>query len=224
MSLYLTRLRKRRAPDLETVGRLLDPNEPGRRMDADHRLLWSLFAGAPDARRDFLWRAEGRDRLLVLSQRPPGHSPFFEPPETRSYAPDLAVGDQLAFALRANATRDRAGAKRKNRRVDVVMDALHAIPPEERAACRADLTREAAEGWLTRQGIRNGFAPIEVSVQSYDTLTLPRQGRGGAPRFGVLDMMGRLEVTDPSAFLTQLAMGFGRAKAFGCGLMLIRRA
>ena len=28
---------------------------------------------------------------------------------------------------------------------------------------------------------------------------------------------------DPGAFLVALAAGFGRAKAFGCGLMLIRR-
>jgi len=37
-------------------------------------------------------------------------------------------------------------------------------------------------------------------------------------------MTGALEIADPAAFLARLAQGFGRAKAFGCGLMLIRRA
>ena len=41
--------------------------------------------------------------------------------------------------------------------------------------------------------------------------------------FGVMDFSGMLEVKDPARFLTQLAQGFGRARAFGCGLMLIRR-
>jgi len=48
--------------------------------------------------------------------------------------------------------------------------------------------------------------------------------RGTAPmRIGVLDYEGILEITDPAAFTTAIARGFGRAKAFGCGLMLIRR-
>jgi CRISPR system Cascade subunit CasE len=30
-------------------------------------------------------------------------------------------------------------------------------------------------------------------------------------------------VKEPDRFLAKLAQGFGRARAFGCGLMLIRR-
>jgi CRISPR system Cascade subunit CasE len=41
--------------------------------------------------------------------------------------------------------------------------------------------------------------------------------------FGVLDISGVLEVRDPARFLARLIQGFGRARAFGCGLMLIRR-
>jgi CRISPR system Cascade subunit CasE len=33
-----------------------------------------------------------------------------------------------------------------------------------------------------------------------------------------------LQVTDPAAFLAKVASGFGPQKAFGCGLMLLRRA
>jgi CRISPR system Cascade subunit CasE len=59
-------------------------------------------------------------------------------------------------------------------------------------------------------------------MDGYDRVAMPRQN-GGAAVFGVLDMSGALEVTDPERFLTKLAQGFGRGKAFGCGLMLIRR-
>jgi CRISPR system Cascade subunit CasE len=39
----------------------------------------------------------------------------------------------------------------------------------------------------------------------------------------VLDINGVLTVKDPERFLVALASGFGRARAFGYGLMLIRR-
>ena len=58
-------------------------------------------------------------------------------------------------------------------------------------------------------------------VDSYQALRVdPRRGM----TIGVLDYEGELEVREPSAFLLAIRDGFGRAKAFGCGLMMIRRA
>lgn len=224
MTLYLSRLRLARDPSSRALSGLLDPDDENLRLDAHHRLLWSAFAGDPEARRDFLWRADGRGRFLVLSTRTPAASPFFEPPEIQTFAPALAPGDGLVFRLRVNATRDRAGATHQ-RRVDVVMDALHGIAPEERAARRPELTQTAASGWLAAQGARNGFEPDTVVVEDYAVRDVPSGSgrRRGRPRFGVLDLSGRLTVADPEAFLARLGAGFGRARAFGCGLMLIRR-
>jgi CRISPR system Cascade subunit CasE len=39
-----------------------------------------------------------------------------------------------------------------------------------------------------------------------------------------VDISGVIEVREPDRFLSALARGFGRARAHGCGLMLIRRA
>jgi CRISPR system Cascade subunit CasE len=39
---------------------------------------------------------------------------------------------------------------------------------------------------------------------------------------GVLDLEGELVVREPETFLTGVAAGLGRAKAFGCGWMLLR--
>jgi len=47
--------------------------------------------------------------------------------------------------------------------------------------------------------------------------------QAGGPVFGSLDISGVLEVRDPAVFLGNLSKGFGRARAFGRGLMLIRR-
>lgn len=235
MTLWLSRVRIARGADLDALRPLLDPGalhpgamdgiQLGLRTDAHHRLIWTLFADVPDRRRDFLWRDEGQGRFTLLSQRPPSPSRVFDPPEVKPFAPALLAGDRLAFALRVNATRDRAGATR-DRRVDVVMDALRAVPSGERAAQRMAAAQGAAADWLTAQGARSGFALQRVEAGDYSVAALPghRGPRKGQPQFGILDLSGLIEVTDPAAFLARLAAGFGRAKAFGCGLMLIRRA
>lgn len=222
MTLYLSRLRLSRTASAKALDAILNPAEPGPRLDAHHRLLWAAFADSPDRRRDFLWREERAGEFLTLSARPPAPSDLFEAAEVKDFAPRLGTGDRLAFALRANATRDRKDVGR----VDVVMDALHAVPKGSRAPERAALAQREGAAWLTRQGEITGFRLIGVEVGDYSVAALPgyRGKRMGQPQFGILDMTGTLEVTDPAAFLARLAQGFGRAKAFGCGLMLIRRA
>lgn len=41
-------------------------------------------------------------------------------------------------------------------------------------------------------------------------------------KIGVLDFDGVIDVVDPERFREAIGEGFGRAKAFGCGLMLLR--
>lgn len=232
MTLYLSRLTLSRAPSVDALKQLLDPNERGRAADAHHRLLWSAFAGDPNADRDFLWRAEGNGRFFVLSQRRPADSPFFETPEVKEFTPALAVGDCLDFVLRANATRTRktgqmtASGKERRKHDDVVMHAIRDLPKGERAEARMNAATEAARIWLQGQGERGGFHAQSADVADYSVVALPdhRGPRKGQPQFGVLDMSGTLRVDDPALFLERIAQGFGRAKSFGHGLMMIRRA
>jgi CRISPR system Cascade subunit CasE len=42
-------------------------------------------------------------------------------------------------------------------------------------------------------------------------------------RFSAVDFSGELLVTDPKLFQQALFDGLGHAKAFGCGLLLVRR-
>lgn len=224
MTLFLSRLEINRDPQMAALGGLLDPKSD-QKLDAHHKLIWTAFAGDPAATRDFLWREERRGVFLVLSPRPPADSPVFGRMDVKEFAPDLRAGDQLAFSLRANATRTvktgetTRGGKERKRHIDLVMDAL----PESgaRAAARLTVAENVAQAWLARQGTRSGFQPEAVAVEDY---AVRRFYRGAVVTFGVMDMQGTLTVTDPGAILPALARGFGRAKAFGCGLMLIRRA
>jgi CRISPR system Cascade subunit CasE len=128
------------------------------------------------------------------------------------------------------------------------MDALYTLPPNERASARHGLLNGVAHAWLARQGERHGFAldalrgPARAGsglddddhdgpargavfrVAGYRVLRVDRGRRSDRLQVGVLDTEGVLTVRDPASFLAAVGAGFGRAKAFGCGLMLVRRA
>jgi len=48
-------------------------------------------------------------------------------------------------------------------------------------------------------------------------------GKRDQLRFSTVDFSGELVVTDTERFANALLGGVGRAKAFGCGLLLVRR-
>ena len=250
--LYFSRVRLKRDASTRALIPLLIAGDSS--PHPGHRLVWSLFADDAGRRRDFLWReTERRGAFFVLSRRWPrdAHN-LFEIAEPKPFAPDLAPGDRLRFSLRANPVvrRRKPGGKRRSAKHDVVMDALRRAdaPTPARAEARFEaMSREgphnlraspsvsgrrfeamSREGlaWLGRQGAAAGFAVAagEVKIDGYSQHRIPR--RGGEPdmRFSTLDFDGLLEVRDPAAFREGVARGFGAAKAFGCGLMLIRRA
>ncbi len=235
LHLSRARLRASHGETLSAIAPILMPFDAGARIGHAHRLVWLLFQNEPDQARDFLWREEGHGRYLILSRQPPSDPSGLFDLDTKDFAPHLATGDQLGFALRANAVVARKGARdggdkesrERGKRVDVVMDALHEVPKTQRSARRAELTDKAAREWLDEQGARSGFRVLSLAVKSYeriDVADLARPGRRNRAGIAVLDLEGTLMVADPDAFVEKLARGFGSAKAFGCGLMLIRRA
>jgi len=51
-----------------------------------------------------------------------------------------------------------------------------------------------------------------------------KKRKGADIRFSSLDYEGVLKVTDLDLFNQTLRRGMGKSKAFGCGLMMVRRA
>ena len=223
--MFLTRARLRRDRGLEPLAAVLLPQGGDARVDIGHRLVWTLFGDTADRRRDFLWREQEPGVFLLLSARAPeDRAGLFALDPPKPFAPLLATGDRLTFLLRANAVVARSsGPDIRGKRQDVVADALARLPVAERAERRREVLGEAANGWLARQGAAGGFRPVgEVAVEGDEWRRIRREGNKPIT-FNVLDFAGQLEVTEPDQFLPALARGFGRAKAFGCGLMLIRR-
>lgn len=123
---------------------------------------------------------------------------------------------------------------RKRTRHDVVMDAKQRmgwkdLPPDERPSL-ARLAYEAGSCWLREKEARLGYL-IEANrlrVDGHFVHCLKgRRDEKGICRgiaLSTLDFEGELSVADPEIFLPALLNGIGPAKAFGCGLLLVRRA
>lgn len=235
---YLSRARLRPDIDGPTLARALLAHDPNANVAAAHRLVWALFADGPDRRRDFLWRAEtpgsvATTTFYLLSERPPeDRLGIFELDPPKRFTPNLKPGDRLRFALRANPVVTRKDPRGLARRHDVVMDWLrrNGIGPGARALHRRDAVEAAAVAWLEAQGERYGFVlarrpdgtPV-LRADGYEQHVLPRE-RARPATFSVLELEGELVVGEPDRFLEAVARGFGKARAWGCGLMLIRRA
>lgn len=222
-SAWLSRVEVRTDAGLSAIGPLLMPANASARVGASHRLIWSLFGDAADRARDFLWREDAMGRFMVLSRRAPDtQSPILRV-ESRPFELVLAAGERLRFMLRANPTVAPRGEGA--RRSDIVMHALYKLPATtSRAAERAAIAQRVGVQWLQRIGTRSGFE-VEahaVEVDGYAVHALPRPG-ADPMQFATLDFQGTLTVADPACFVECVLNGFGRARGFGCGLMLIRR-
>jgi CRISPR system Cascade subunit CasE len=201
---------------------------------ADHQWLWELFPAPAGTARDFLFRRQevhGMPRYYVVSSRKPNAEQRAWQVQTRDYAPDIAAGTRLHFDLRANPT-VRHGRDGKSTRHDVVMEAKRQMLATRSLTRWADWTdgerpslysvvQQSCSAWLARRSEPLGFAVDRDSlvVESYEQLD-DRSGR--RLQFTTVDFNGQLTVIDPLAFASALMDGIGPAKAFGCGLLLIR--
>ena len=227
--LYLSRARLRRDASVNAIAPLLlgRKGRGGATQQPGHHLMWSLFADGPGRQRDFLWREMESGLYFILSaRRPEDQHGLFELAEPKPFTLALAPGDRLGFALRANPViRRRDPEWRRSKKHDIVMDTLrHA--GGDRADKRLTAVREQGFAWLERQGNKSGFEvqPDCVRIDGYEQHRVGRKGSAHAMEFSAIDFEGLLTVRDPAAILRAIARGFGASKAYGCGLMLIRRA
>lgn len=196
---------------------------------AAHQLLWQLFSLQQD--RNFLFREEmeasGFPVFYALSETlPQADTPVFTI-QTKPFKPQLQAGDRLAYKLRANPTVAKKNAQGKGSRHDVLMNAKRDAKSRGVASSEqlSELMYAAAKGWLAddrRQqnwGFTLDFLPDACSYFQHKS----QKANGREIQYSSVDYQGVLTVTDTTRFLQQHAQGFGRAKAFGCGLMMLRR-
>lgn len=200
---------------------------------AEHQWLWRFFPAPAGTQRDFLFRRmdlHGLPRFYVVSKRPPESTNGAWRIQTQDYLPKLKGGTCLRFDLRANpvVSQMRDG---KAKRDDVVMHEKKRLL-HERGLLRwqdwqaddkpglHDLVQASCSAWLRSRAARLGFAvdDASLSIDGYQRNT----ERRGELRFSTVDFGGILTIVDSDAFHKALVHGIGPAKAFGCGLLLVR--
>ena len=175
----------------------------------------------------------GLPRFYVVSDREPiAPSPHWQV-QSKPYAPDLEAGNTLAFELRANPVVTTRNASGKPARHDVVMQEKNRLTKQRNLTRWSDwstpdrpalpeLIQSTCSAWLQSRCQRLGVAldPATLRVEGYEQ----QRGKGGDLRISTVDFSGHLQVVDADALRRALFAGVGHAKAFGCGLLLVRSA
>ncbi len=171
-----------------------------------HRHLWRLFPGMPEDKRSFLYRVsygKDNDPLRILMQS------LYEPSPTESvkgciilrtkvFNPVLKEKDQLHFVLCANPTKQLI---------------------KER--CRVQLIDDKQViAWLKNK-LKDAAGVENAEIVDKRNLYFWKDGKAG--KIATITYSGQISVNDPESMRAILEQGIGRAKAFGCGLMLVRR-
>ena len=218
--------------------------KPGHERDAahewtggaylEHQWLWRFLPAPPGSARSFVFRrrdVDGLPRFYVVSQREPVAPSIHWQVQSKPYAPSLNAGDSLAFDLRANPVVTTRNAAGKAARHDVVMQEKKRRLNANGLACWSDwtasdrpalpdLVRHTCSQWLLARCARLGIAvdKASLSIEGYEQ----HRGKQGELRFSSVDFSGNLQVVDADALRQALFLGVGHAKAFGCGLLLLR--
>lgn len=135
----------------------------------------------------------------------------------------------------------------KTKRIDVIWQARsleieaelksndkERLSAEQRTWNNQQVIHSAALTWLNDIAPAKGFDILDntLVVKSYQRVLNPKKQRdiksmkefNEAEKLSLLDVSGFLRVTDTDTFLYTLTHGIGHAKAWGCGLLLIKRA
>jgi len=208
-----------------------------------HQLLWKLFADNPERRRDFLYRELDPGVFITVSARPPHNAGNLWAVQSKPYSPQLREGDRIHFTLRANPVRKTHDADGRQLRYDIVQDARKRWLAEhgdqrDGMPSRHTLAQDAGWQWLTARAPDLGLELDEADrslfqVERYLPCSftkrraerpVPGKRRADSVSVSQLDMAGFATVLDPVALCHALFNGVGSAKAFGCGLLLVRRS
>lgn len=187
-----------------------------------HRHVWRLFpdealeprASGEAKRQGFLFRVEhnptGRPaRLLVQSQRAPVVAAGISLVGTREFCPRPVPKQRLGFLLTANPVKTILDAERE------------AKPGKKSEKCRVPLIREENQREWLRRKLALGAEVETAKVLPHPPLYFRKGNRGG--KLVTSTFEGVLRVSDPHVLTVLLENGIGPAKAFGCGLLLVRR-
>lgn len=176
-----------------------------------HRFVMGFF-GTDRLSGQILYRTNMvRDKLCIYlySQAPAEHIPancHIQQRDVKLWLDTMEAGQHWSFDLIAAPTKKIASEGSKNSRRRILRE------PGERQA------------WLERKAEHNGF----VIIQAQEQEQLHVSGRHHPDKGGVMyhdayHYQGVLQITDAEAFRKAMQTGIGPGKAYGFGMMMVKR-
>ena len=200
-----------------------------------HKELWKTFEEDKEASRTFIFRQEDNPQtsfpmFYVVSQNKPiNNTDILRISAIKEYNPQIAEAERLSFTIRINPVISKKQQQRKNSiKYDVWRNAIH--EGKENGLKNRELNEFAqneTKNWLLQKSEDMGFTlnENEFTVEQNRTIRFKKHPNSKTEiKYGTVEFSGILTVTNIDRFKTTLFEGIGRSKAFGCGLMLIKRA
>jgi CRISPR system Cascade subunit CasE len=178
-----------------------------------HRALWTLFPGIerqPNEAAPFLYRIEqsnlvaGIEVLMQSNEVPQTHSAKARVLATRPLNPRPENGQSLAFLLTANVTKAIRDKNQPSRKIRVPL-----------------INEDEQLDWLKRKFDHIADLGSNLLVQTHPPTYFRKGQRPG--KIVPVSFEGLLCVSDSNTLVEIMGKGIGPAKAFGCGLLLVRR-
>jgi len=197
-----------------------------------HQKIWRIASQSEHQKRDFLYRVEydayrNIKFIYLLAPYKIKQQKNYKIAISPKFEPQVKTGESLYFKLRANPiVRKRENGRAKD--CDIIMNAKHQFKRKGRSYLDLfsmdELIHSTGLEWIKRKGELHGFSvqKFDVKVDNYQEYKIQSASKR---RFllRTLDFEGKLTITNINRFKTMLFWGIGRSKAFGCGLMLVRR-
>ena len=163
-----------------------------------HQLIWGFFDDdIPEPRPRILYRLLG-NTLYILSSIAPvpklDRSYYLEL-QTKEFNPRFENNSKLYLDMVANPT-----------------------PPDSHIAI---LNKKQQEEWLVAQGTKFGFIVDHVEVGGYRRMKINNKEN----EFSIFAVpyMAHITITDAEKFYRVFCNGMGRAKAYGMGMLMVRK-
>ena len=186
-----------------------------------HQFAWQWFPDRPGDGRDFLTRVDESPqgfRLLIVSQQQPKRPEWCSETgwQSREIPASYFSRTRYAFQLRANPSKkvidpNKPKAFGSDGRINRNKNA-HRIPL---------LRLEDLSAWLERKAAVAGFTvegdSLRIIPEGQDHFNKGRHRGAHAS----VEFRGTLRVTDSTAFQKAFQAGFGSAKTFGFGLLVL---
>ena len=179
-----------------------------------HRLAAGLYQTArEDAHLLYRTHARGFDiELYLYADRPvdrdrllPGMRLAGERDVT-DWLDSMAIGQTWSFDLLTSPCKKVSDGSGKNSRRRVLR------------------TQEERMSWLLRKAEQNGFVLLDAQENTADrVLAAHPAGKGGGMYLDAYHYSGTLRITDATAFRVAVTHGIGPGKAYGLGMLLLKR-